>query len=143
MSVILPVSPVDISRPVREEDLRRWIDAIAAAEIDTFVQEVYTQGWSVYWRGDGFEYDARPQHRLFLPLLDSGVQPLQVLIDATTTSSVCMVASIGETPMLRFTPSPSSLLVNSETLTRCCGVGDIIYTMLPLGRSLSKRWKYS
>ena len=26
--------------PVREEDLRRWINAIAAAEIDTFVQEV-------------------------------------------------------------------------------------------------------
>ncbi len=67
--------------PVREEDLKRWIDAIAAAEIDTFVQEVYTQGWSVYWRGDVFEYDARPQHRRFLPLLDSGVQPLEILID--------------------------------------------------------------
>ena len=67
--------------PVREEDLRGWIDAVAAAEIDTFVQEVYTQGWSVYWRGDDFEYDARPQHRRFLPLLDSGVQPFEVLVD--------------------------------------------------------------
>ena len=67
--------------PVREEDLKRWIDAIAAAEIDTFVQEVYTQGGAVYWRGDVFEYDARPQHRRFLPLLDSGVQPLEILID--------------------------------------------------------------
>ena len=61
--------------PVREEDLKRWIDAIAAAEIDTFVQEVYTQGWSVYWRGDVFEYDARPQHRRFLPLRDGGLSP--------------------------------------------------------------------
>ena len=34
--------------PFPGEDLRRWIDAIAAAEIVTFVQEVYTQGWSVY-----------------------------------------------------------------------------------------------
>ncbi len=67
--------------PVREEDLRGWIDAVAAAEIDTFVQEVYTQGWSVYWRGDAFEYDARPQHRRFLPLLDSGVQPFEILVD--------------------------------------------------------------
>lgn len=67
--------------PVREEDLRGWIDAVAAAEIDTFIQEVYTQGWSVYWRGGDFEYDARPQHRRFLPLLDSGVQPFEVLVD--------------------------------------------------------------
>ena len=67
--------------PVREEDLRNWIDAVAAAGIDTFVQEVYTQGWSVYWRGEDFEYDARPQHRRFLPLLDSGVQPFEILVD--------------------------------------------------------------
>ena len=70
-----------LPEPVREEDLRSWIDAIAAADIDTFVQEVYTQGWSVYWRGDTFEYDARPQHRRFLPLLDAGVQPVEILID--------------------------------------------------------------
>ncbi len=67
--------------PVREEDLTAWIDAIAAAEIDTFVQEVYSQGWSTYWRGDRLEYDARPQHRRFLPLLDAGVQPVEVLLD--------------------------------------------------------------
>ena len=67
--------------PVREEDLRDWIDYVAAADIDTFVQEVYTQGWTVYWRGDRYDYDARPQHRRFLPLLDAGIQPLDILID--------------------------------------------------------------
>ena len=34
-----------------------------------------------YWRTDRFPYDTRPQHRRFLPLLDAGVQPLQVLAD--------------------------------------------------------------
>ncbi|MBI3942965.1 MAG: family 10 glycosylhydrolase [Chloroflexi bacterium] len=67
--------------PVTEQDLRDWVDDLAAAEVDTFIQEVYTQAWTVYWRADGFEYDARPQHRRFLPLLDAGIQPLDVLID--------------------------------------------------------------
>ena len=67
--------------PTTEEDLRRWVDEVADAGTDTFIQEAYTQGWTTYWRTDEFEYDARPQHRRFLPLLDSGVQPLEVLLD--------------------------------------------------------------
>ncbi|MCZ6676774.1 MAG: family 10 glycosylhydrolase [Candidatus Poribacteria bacterium] len=67
--------------PVSVSDLRHWVDDLADSEIDTFVQEVYTQAWTVYWRGDKFDYDARPQHRRFLRLLDAGVQPLDVLIE--------------------------------------------------------------
>ena len=55
--------------PVAEADLRHWVDELADAQVDTFVQEAYTQGWTTYWRTDKFEYDARPQHRRFLPLL--------------------------------------------------------------------------
>lgn len=67
--------------PVTEEDLRRWADDLADAGTDTFIQEAYTQGWTTYWRTDAYEYDARPQHERFLPLLDSGVQPLEILLD--------------------------------------------------------------
>lgn len=64
-----------------EADLRRWVDELADAGTDTFIQEAFTQGWTTYWRTDKFEYDARPQHRRFLPLLDAGVQPLAALLD--------------------------------------------------------------
>ncbi len=67
--------------PASEADLRRWVDELAHAQVDTFIQEAYTQGWTTYWRTDGFEYDARPQHRRFLPLLDEGIQPLEVLLE--------------------------------------------------------------
>ena len=67
--------------PVREDDLRSWVDDLADAGADTLIQDVYAQGWTIYWRTERFDYDARPQHRRFLPLLDSGVQPLQVLLD--------------------------------------------------------------
>ncbi len=67
--------------PVSERDLRNWVDDLAAAQVDTFVQEAYTQGWTTYWKSDRFEYDQRPQHRRFLPLIQAGTQPLAVLID--------------------------------------------------------------
>ena len=67
--------------PVSEDDLRGWVDELADAGTDTFIQEAYTQGWTTYWRSDRFEYDAWQQHRRFLPLLDAGVQPLEVLLD--------------------------------------------------------------
>ena len=67
--------------PSSSEDLRGWVDDLAAAKVDTFVQEVYTQGWTVYWQCDRFDYDARPQHRRFLPLLEAGIQPLDILLE--------------------------------------------------------------
>ena len=66
---------------VEEKHLRDWVDDLSEVEVDTFIQEVYTQGWTTYWKTPLFEYDARPQHKRFLPLIDSGVQPLDVLID--------------------------------------------------------------
>ena len=80
--------------PVREEDLRRWVDDLADAGMHTFIQEAYTQGWTTYWRCDRFDYDARLQHRRFLPLLDSGVQPLQVLLDQSHRRGMEFLAGI-------------------------------------------------
>ena len=86
MSIIYVSDPSSIASrylpdPVTEASLREWIDDVAAAGIDLFIQEAYTQGWTTYWRTDGFDYDARPQHRRFLPLLDGGRQPLGILQD--------------------------------------------------------------
>ena len=57
---------------VGEKHLREWVDDLYEVEGDTFIQEVYTQGWTTYWKTPLFEYDARPQHRRFLPLIESG-----------------------------------------------------------------------
>ena len=67
--------------PVAAADLRRWVDLLADAGVDTMVQDCYNQGFTPYWRTDRFPYDTRAQHRRFLPLLDAGVQPMQVLGD--------------------------------------------------------------
>jgi hypothetical protein len=66
---------------VRAEDLRRWVDMLGDAGVDTFIQESWNQGFTVYWRSEQLQYDQRPQHRRFLAMLDSGTQPLQVMLD--------------------------------------------------------------
>ena len=67
--------------PAGVDDLRRLVDMIADSGVDSFQQDVYNKGCTVYWRSDEFQYDQREQHRRFLPLLEAGTQPLQVLIE--------------------------------------------------------------
>jgi len=78
--------------PVKPHDLRRWVDMLADGGVDTFVQDVYNQGFTVYWRSDRFQYDLREQHRRFLPMLDAGTQPLRVLLDRSRERGMAFVA---------------------------------------------------
>ena len=78
--------------PVEPDDLRRWVDMLADGGVDTFVQDVYNQGFTVYWRSDRFQYDLREQHRRFLPMLDAGIQPLQVLLDRSRERGMVFLA---------------------------------------------------
>ena len=55
---------------------------MSTSDADVFVQEVYHAGWTMYFRSERFEYDARPQHRRFLPMMDDGVMPVQVMLGA-------------------------------------------------------------
>ncbi|MCY3759076.1 MAG: family 10 glycosylhydrolase [Acidobacteria bacterium] len=80
--------------PVSERDLRKWVDTLAAARVDLFIQEAYTQGWTTYWRSPRFDYDARPQHRRFLPLLDQGKQPLGILLDQCRRRGMTFMAGL-------------------------------------------------
>ena len=80
--------------PVSEQDLRTWVDTLAAARVDLFIQEAYTQGWTTYWRSPRFDYDARPQHRRFLPLLDQGKQPLGILLDQCRRRRMTFLAGL-------------------------------------------------
>jgi len=78
--------------PVEPDDLRRWVDVLADSGVDTFVQDVYNQGFTVYWRSERLQYDQRDQHRRFLPMLDAGIQPLQVLMDQSHERDMDFVA---------------------------------------------------
>lgn len=71
--------------PVQAEDLRGWVDMVADSGVDLFGQEIFSQGWTAYWRSAAYDYDQRPQHRRFLPMLDAGKQPLEILIDQAHT----------------------------------------------------------
>ena len=78
--------------PVEPDDLRRWVDMLADSGVDTFNQEVFSQGWTCYWRSETYEYDRRKQHRRFLSMLDADTQPLDVLIDQTHNRGMTFVA---------------------------------------------------
>ena len=45
--------------PVREEDLRRWVDMVADSGVDSFDQEVFSQGWTVYWKSVSIDGSCR------------------------------------------------------------------------------------
>ncbi len=81
-----------ISDPAEESDLRRWVDIVADSGVDTFDQEVFSQGWTVYWRSPNLEYDQRHQHQRFLPMLERGTTPLEVLIDQCRTRGLSFIA---------------------------------------------------
>ena len=83
-----------LPEPTTVEALQEWVDRLSAGRVDTFVQEAYTQGWTTYWRAGSLEYDARPQHRRFLPLLDQGIQPLEVLLNQCHKRGVEFLAGI-------------------------------------------------
>ena len=87
-SIVLNLLP----NPVEPEDLRGWVDMLADSGVDTLLQDVYNQGYTVYWRSDRLQYDPREQHRPFLPMLDAGIQPLRVLIDRSHERGMSFLA---------------------------------------------------
>ena len=78
--------------PARREDLVQWVDDLAHHGVDTYAQAIYAQGWTVFFRSDQFEYDARPQHQRFTSMMDAGITPLEVLIEQTHKRGMEFVA---------------------------------------------------
>ncbi len=76
----------------RREDLVEWVDSLAHHGVDTYAQAIYAQGWTVFFRSDRFEYDARPQHQRFVSMMDAGITPLEVLIEQTHKRGMAFIA---------------------------------------------------
>ncbi len=66
----------------KPEELRQVVRNYAKeGSIDTLVQEIWHQGWSTFWRTDKCSYDSRPQHKKLVPIMDTGVMPIEIYID--------------------------------------------------------------
>ena len=78
--------------PTEPDDLRRWVDTLADSGVDTFDQEVWSQGWTAYWRSETYEYDRRIHHRRYIPMLDRGIAPVQILIEQAHRRGMRFVA---------------------------------------------------
>ena len=78
--------------PARREDLVQWVDDLAHHDVDTYAQTIYSQGWTVFFHSDRFEYDGRPQHQRFTSMMDAGIIPLEVLIEQTHKRGMEFVA---------------------------------------------------
>ena len=67
--------------PTEPDDIRRWVDTLADSGVDTYNQEVWSQGWTAYWRSENYEYERRIHHRRYIPMLDRGIAPIQIVIE--------------------------------------------------------------
>ena len=72
-----------LSEPAAHPDeLRRIVRLYATeGEIDTLIQEVFSQAMTHFWRTDKCPYDVRPHHQRLVPMMDDGLMPVEVLID--------------------------------------------------------------
>ena len=67
------------SDPATPEQIERLVDHFALSGADALGQEVFGQGWVTYFRSDTYEFDQRPQHRRWIPLLDQGINPIEII----------------------------------------------------------------
>ena len=68
-----------VSDPAAPEQIERLVDHFALSGADALGQEVFGQGWVTYFRSDTYEFDQRPQHRRWIPLLDRGINPIEII----------------------------------------------------------------
>ncbi len=70
-----------VSDPATPEQIRKLVDHFALSGADALGQEVFGQGWVLHFYSDTYEYDQRPQHRRWMPMLDRGINPIEVFSD--------------------------------------------------------------
>jgi len=82
-----------LSDPAKPEELRGIVQRYhELAQIDALVQEIWHQGWTQFWRSETCRYDERPQHQRLVPMMDEGVTPVEVYIDACHDHGMTFIA---------------------------------------------------
>ena len=80
--------------PAHPDQIRRFVDNVALSGADVMGQEVFAQGWVLHFRSESYQYDERPQHQRWIPVLDSGVTPLEVFIDRSHENGMRFLAGV-------------------------------------------------
>ena len=81
-----------ISDPATPEQIVRLVDHFALSGADALGQEVFGQGWVTYFRSDTYEFDQRPQHRRWIPMLDRGINPIEIFCERTHQHGMKFIA---------------------------------------------------
>jgi hypothetical protein len=82
------------SDPAAPDQIRKLVDDIALSEADAFGQEVFGQGWVLHFYSDTYEYDQRPQHRRWVPMLDQGINPIELFCDRAHENGMKFIAGV-------------------------------------------------
>ena len=70
-----------VGDPASPEQIQMLVDHFALSGADAFGQEVFGQGWVLHFYSDTYEYDQRPQHRRWIPMLDRGINPIEIFCE--------------------------------------------------------------
>ena len=80
------------SDPATPEQLERLVDHFVLSGADALGQEVFGQGWVTYFRSNTYEFDQRPQHRRWIPLLDQGINPIEIICKRAHERGMAFIA---------------------------------------------------
>ena len=69
------------SDPAKPEELRGWISLLADNHVDAYVQEVYFDGFSMFYRTDRCDYWETDNLKRFDRMMEEGQNPLDIYID--------------------------------------------------------------
>lgn len=75
------------------KEARAWVRALAVeGGADTYVQEIFSEAMTIFWRTDKCPYDVRYWHQRFVPMMDNGLMPIEVLIDESHKQGMEFIA---------------------------------------------------
>lgn len=83
-----------VSDPATPDQIRALVDRFALTKADVLVQEVFGQGWVLHFRSETYEYDTRPQHKRWIPMLDRGMNPIEVFCEQSHERGMKFVAGL-------------------------------------------------
>jgi hypothetical protein len=80
------------TEPATPEQIRKLVDDIALSGADAFGQEIFGQGWALYFYSNTYEYDQRPQHQRWVSMLDQGINPIEIFCERAHQNGMKFIA---------------------------------------------------
>ena len=80
------------SDPATPEQIRRLVDEFALTGADALGQEVFGQGWVLHFYSETYEYDRRAQHQRWIPMLEQGINPLEIFCQRAHDNGMKFIA---------------------------------------------------